>query len=52
MARDVFAKVKCNNWSEKDVWDDQCNLLQDFELETRYFYLLLSSPFETVIILI
>lgn len=52
MIRDVFAKVKCNNWAKKDVWDDQGNLLQDYELETCYFYLLLSSPFETVIILI
>lgn len=28
--KSAFAKVKCNNWLEKDVWDDQQNLRQDF----------------------
>jgi len=51
MIRDIFAKVKCNNWAEKDVRDDQSNLLQDFEIETCYFYLLLKSPFETDILI-
>lgn len=40
-----------NRW-RKGVWDDQGNLLEDFELEMHYFCLLLSSQFEAVIILI
>lgn len=52
MLRNFFAKVKCNNWAKKDVWDDQHNLIQDFEIETFYFFVLLSSPLEIVIILI